>query len=106
MFFDFQLNGFQVESHLLEDIDGDSLVQLDQTQKQVLRAHIVVVETVCLFSRQSQDLLGSGSKVVESVFTHSSFLPMLRKYRVVQSFTESFLRKHHPAHPARVDHNR
>ena len=37
LLFDFHADGFKVEAHLLEDVDGDALPELDQAEEQDAR---------------------------------------------------------------------
>ena len=48
----------------MENVDGDALAELDQAEKNVLRAHVVVVETVRLFAGKGEDLLGARGEIV------------------------------------------
>ena len=61
---DLHADGLEVEPHLLEDIDGDALAELDQPEQQVLGAHVVVVEAVGFFAGECQDLLRAWCEVV------------------------------------------
>ena len=60
----FHADGFEVEPHLLQHVDGDALAQLDQAEQQMLGADVIVVEPVGFLAGQGQDLLGARSKVI------------------------------------------
>ena len=68
---DLHADGFEVEAHLLQDVDGDALAQLDQAQQQVLGADEVVVEPVGFLARQRQHLLGARREIVHGFFAHT-----------------------------------
>ena len=70
LFLDFQSHGLEVQSHFLQHVDSDALAELDEPQQQMLGAHKVVVETVRLFARQCQHLLGAWRKIAHSFVTH------------------------------------
>ena len=70
MFFYFHLNGFEVQPHFFEDIDRNTLIQLDQAQEQMFGADIVVIEPIGLLTCQSQDLLSPWREIVECFFAH------------------------------------
>src|SRR5256885_4420533 len=72
LFLDFHANGFEVEAELLQDVDGDSLAQLDQTEQQMLGPHKIVVEAVGLFASKRENLLGAGCKIIHRFVTHTS----------------------------------
>ena len=72
LLFDFHADRFEVEAHLGEDVDGHTLAEFDQAEEKVLGAHIVVVEPVCLFAGEREDLLGAGREIVHLSF----FLPL------------------------------
>ena len=57
-------NGFEVETHLLQDAYGYALSQLDQAQQQVLGADVVVVEAIGFLAGQGQHLLRAGREIV------------------------------------------
>jgi hypothetical protein len=64
LFFDLHADRFHVQAHLLQDVNGHPLAELDQAEQQVLGAQIIVIETVSFLAGQGQDLLSTGSKVV------------------------------------------
>ena len=68
---DFHADGLEVEAHLLEDIDGDALAQLDEAEQQVFGADKVVVEAVGFLARQRQHLLGARREIVHGFFAHT-----------------------------------
>jgi hypothetical protein len=48
----------------VEDIDGDALAEFDQSEQDVFGADVVVVETICLFAGEGEDLLGAWGEVI------------------------------------------
>src|SRR6267378_5578988 len=64
LFLDFHPDGLQIESHFLENVDRDTLAELDQSEQKMLGTDIVVIEAVSLFASELQDLLGAWSKIV------------------------------------------
>ena len=52
LFLDFHADGFEVESHLLKDIDRDALSQLNQPEQEMLGADEVVVKSISFLSRE------------------------------------------------------
>ena len=75
----FHADGFEIEAHLLEDVDGDALAQLDEAKKQMLRAHVVVVEPVRFFAGQREHLLRSRREIVH--FHHRPLIILVRLVR-------------------------
>src|SRR5437588_4132829 len=63
LFLHFHSYGLEIESHFLEDIDRDTLAELDQSEQQMLGADIIVVEAVGLFASELQDLLSARSEI-------------------------------------------
>ena len=61
---DFHPHRFEIETHLLEDVDGNALAKLDQAEQQMLGPDVVVIEAVGFFSSESQDLLGPRGKII------------------------------------------
>ena len=49
-----------------EDIDGDALAELDETEQQVLGANVGVIESVRFFTSKSEDLLSAWGEVVHA----------------------------------------
>jgi hypothetical protein len=47
----------QVETHLLQHVDSHPLTELDESEKQVLGAYVIVVKSVGLFPGERQHLL-------------------------------------------------
>src|ERR1017187_439271 len=60
----FHADSLEIQAHLLENIDGDALAQLDETKQQMLRTHVVVVETVRFLAGQREHLLRSRREIV------------------------------------------
>ena len=61
---DFHPHGFEIEPHLLEDVDGHALPQLDQAEQQMLGPDVIMIEAVGFFSSERQDLLGARGKII------------------------------------------
>jgi hypothetical protein len=57
-------NPLQIEPHLLQHIDCYALSEFDQSEQQVFRSHVVVVEPLGLLARKRQELLGTWSKII------------------------------------------
>ena len=64
LFFDLHAHGFEVEAHFLKDINGNTLSELDQPEKQMFGADIVVIEAVGFLAGEGENLLGAWSEVV------------------------------------------
>src|SRR6516165_6034516 len=64
MLLDLHANPLQIEPHLLQHIDCYALSKFDQSEQQVFRSHVVVVEALGLPARKRQDLLGAWSKII------------------------------------------
>ena len=64
LFFDFHANGFKVEPHFLEDIDGDALAEFDEAEKNMFGADVVVIKAIGLLSCEGEDLLGARGEIV------------------------------------------
>ena len=61
---DFHPHGFEIEPHLLEDVDGHALPQFDQAEQQMLGPDVIVIEAIGFFAGKSQHLLGSRGKII------------------------------------------
>ena len=61
---DLHADRLEIESHLLKHIDGNALTQLDQTEKQMLGADVVVVETVGFLAGKRENLLRARCEVI------------------------------------------
>ena len=70
---DLQADGFQVEAHFLEHIDGDALAQLDEAEQEVFGADKVVVEPVGFLARQREHLLRARREIVHGFCRSYSF---------------------------------
>ena len=64
LFLDFHPDGLEIEPHLLQNIDGHALAELDQTKQKMLGADVIVIEPVGFFAGERQDLLGARSKII------------------------------------------
>ncbi len=64
LFFDFDADGFQVEPHFLEHVDGNALTEFDQAEKKVLGSNVVVVEAIRFLSSQCKHLLGARGEII------------------------------------------
>ena len=50
LFLHLETHRLEIEVHFLQDVDRDSLAELDEPEQQVLGAHVVVVESICLLA--------------------------------------------------------
>src|SRR5881394_2899952 len=64
LFLYFHPDRLEIEPHLLQDVHGHPLAQLDQTEKQMLGADVVMVETIGFLASKRQNLLGSRCKII------------------------------------------
>ncbi len=64
LLFDFHADGLEIEPHLLQNIDGHALSELDQAKQQMLGADVIVIKSIGLFSSECQDLLCARSKII------------------------------------------
>jgi hypothetical protein len=64
MLLDLHANPLQIEPHFLQHIDCYALSKFDQSEQQVFRSHVVVVEPLGLLARKRQDLLGTLSIII------------------------------------------
>ena len=67
-------DGLEVEAHAAEDIDRDTLAELDEPEQDVLRADVVVVEPAGFRPGQFHDLAGAGSEIVVFVLIHGKWV--------------------------------
>ena len=63
----------EIKPHLLQNINGDALTKVDQSEKQVLGTHIVVVKSIRFLSCKGQHLLCSRCKITHWL-GHNSFI--------------------------------
>ena len=56
--------GFEVETHLLQNVDGNALPKLNQAEQKMLRPDVIVVEAIRFFPSERQNLLGSRSEII------------------------------------------
>src|SRR5215471_695289 len=76
LFLDFHAYGFEIESHLLKDVDRNALAELDQSEQKMLGPDVVVIETIGLFACKLEDLLSAGREIIHwSVGVGSEPLP-------------------------------
>ena len=64
LFFYLHANGFEVETHFLEDIYGHALAEFDETEEEVLGTDIVMIKAIGLLSGECENLLGAWREVV------------------------------------------
>ena len=64
LLFHFHAHGLKIEPHFLQNVHRHALPQFDQTKKQMLRAHVIVIEPVGLLASKRQDLLSARSKII------------------------------------------
>jgi len=72
-------DGFEVEPHLLEDVHGDALAELDEAEEQVLRADEIVVEPVRFLPREGQHLLRARGEIAHLI-AHGAKLQRARRF--------------------------
>src|SRR6266436_1648042 len=61
-------NSLKIQSHPLQHIDCHTLSKFDQSQQQVFRSHVGVVEPLGLLERKRQHLLGAWSEILHDCF--------------------------------------
>ena len=64
LFLDFHPHRLEIESHLLQDVDGNALPELDQPEQQMLGPDVIVIEAVGFLASERQDLLGARRKII------------------------------------------
>ncbi len=79
LFFDLHSHGLQVEPHLLKNIHSNTLTKLNQTQKQMLGADIIVIEAVGFLAGKGENLLGAWSEVIHHWFSVLAGVASLRR---------------------------
>src|SRR5436309_10726086 len=72
LFLHFHPHRLEIESHLLQDVDCHALAELDQPEKQMLGADVVMVESVGFLTSKRQNLLSSRCKIIHCSMVHSS----------------------------------
>ena len=72
LFLDFHPDRLEVETHLLQDVDGNALPELDQAEQQMLGADVIVVEAVGFLASERQDLLGSRREIIHCLVARES----------------------------------
>ena len=70
---DLHADGFEVEAHFLEHVDGDALAQLDQAEQKVFGADEVVIKPIGFLPRQREHLLRAGREIVHGFLAHTGF---------------------------------
>src|SRR5262245_54508241 len=69
LFFNLHPDSFEVEPHFLEDVDGDTLPELDQPEQKMLGPDVIVIEAIRFLARQSKNLLCPRSKIIHYSWT-------------------------------------
>src|SRR5678816_2287748 len=64
LFLDFHPYGLEIETHLLEDVDCDTLPELDQAEEEMLGANVIMIEPISLFTGQRQNLLSARCEII------------------------------------------
>src|SRR5215471_20683849 len=72
LFLNFHPHRLKIEPHLLQDVDCYALTEFDQPEKQVLRADVVVVETVGFLASKRQNLLSPRCEIIHRSMVRSS----------------------------------
>ena len=93
-------NDLQIEPHFLQHIDCYALSKFDQSEQQVFRSHVVVLEPLGLLARKRQDLLGAWRKIIHhcvpllgpltllKVDTTSAFQHLTSKSKEIECYDE------------------
>ncbi len=68
---DLHADGFEVEAHFLEDVDGDALAQLDEAEQKMFGAEIVVVQPVGFLPCQREHLLRARREIAHRFIAHT-----------------------------------
>ncbi len=53
----------EIKTHLLQNVDGNTLAKVNQSEKQVLGSHIVVMKTIRFLPCKGKHLLGSRGEI-------------------------------------------
>ena len=61
---DFHPNRFEVEPHLLQNVDGDALPELDQPEQEMLGPDVIMIEAIRFFAGEREDLLRPRCKII------------------------------------------
>jgi len=61
---DLHAHSFEVEAELGQNVDCDPLAEFDQAEQEMLRADVIVVETVGFLAGKGQNLLGAWSEII------------------------------------------
>ena len=61
---DFHPHRFEIETHLLENVDGNALAKLDQAEQEMLGPDVIVVEAVGFFASERQNLLSARREII------------------------------------------
>src|SRR5262249_7803209 len=71
-------NSLQIQSHPFQHIDCHALSKFDQSQQQVFRSNVCVVQPFCLLERKRQDLLGTWSEILHDCILMPGVLTLLK----------------------------
>ena len=72
LLFHFHADGLEIEPHLLQDVDGNALPELDQAEQQMLGPDVIVIEPIGFLSRKLQNLLGARGKIIHASLARNS----------------------------------
>jgi hypothetical protein len=75
-FLDLHPHRLEIEPHLLQNIHGHALAELDQTEQEMFGADVIVIETIGFFSRKLQDLLSARGEVIHFFPARNYPLPL------------------------------
>ena len=67
---DLHADGFEVQTHFLQDVDGHALAQFDQAEQKVFGAEEIVVKPVGFLPRQRQHLLRARREIAHGFIAH------------------------------------
>src|SRR5262245_40244954 len=71
LFLDLHSHGLEIETHLLEDVDCDTLPKLDQAEEEMLSANVIMIEPISLFTGQRQNLLSARGEIIHCLLARS-----------------------------------
>ena len=69
---DFHPHRFEIEPHLLQNVDGNALPQLDQPEQQMLGPDVIMIEAISFFAGERQDLLGPRREIIHCFAAQAS----------------------------------
>ena len=58
----------------MENVNGDTLAELNEAEENVLRAHVVVVKAIRFLAGKGQNLLGTWGEIIHGRYLNSTRL--------------------------------